>query len=175
MESGKPSKEQLNQYYKTSRKYFDELAKQYYENDREFYNQNFAQYYKYKNFNWRRKPKISVIVIMLVCALITGAGFTTYFLMREQTPKITYNKKAAVDEKNAKSVGNRKDAYNEQLDSINLSHMKTDFEKGTYFYNLGEYDKAKPYFEKIKRNDDDYDFAQDVLKAIERKKSAIKK
>jgi len=174
MEDGKPSKEQLDQFYKTSRRYFDELAKQYYENDREFYNQNFAHYYKYKNFNWRRKPKISVAVLLIIFGLITGAGFAAYFLMREQPPKYTYNKKAAVDEKNAKTV-ERKDVYTERLDSINLSYMKTDFEKGTYFYNLGEYDKAKPYFEKVKKGDEDYNFAQDVLKAIERKKSALKK
>ncbi len=62
-----------------------------------------------------------------------------------------------------------KDLSNDALDSINLSYMKTDFEKGTYFYNLGEYDKAKPYFEKVGKSDTDYQFAQDVLKSIERK------
>lgn len=175
MESGKPSKEQLEQFYKTSRKYFDELARQYYENDREFYNQNFAQYYKYRNTNWRRKPKISVGLVLVIFGLIAGVGFASYFIMKPQTPNYTYNKKASVDEKNAKSVENQKNLNTDKLDSINLSYMKTDFEKGTYFYNLGEYDKAKPYFERVKKDDDDYNFAQDVLKAIERKKSAVKK
>ena len=44
MEAG-PSKEQLESLYKTSRKYFDELAKEYYTKDRDFYNKNFAPFY----------------------------------------------------------------------------------------------------------------------------------
>lgn len=173
MADGKPSKEQLNSYYKTSRKYFDELAKQYYETDREFYNKNFAPYYRTIK-NWRVKPKITVGLVLTIIGFMFGVGFVSYFIMKESTPKNNYYKKSSVDEKGAKSIDDKKneDLSNDELDSMNLSYMKTDFEKGTYFYNNGEYVKAKPYFEKIKRTDKDYQFAQDVIKAIERKKSS---
>lgn len=180
MADGKPSKEQLNSYYKTSRKYFDELAKQYYENDREFYNKNFAPYYRSIK-NWRVKPKITAGLVLAIIGFMFGVGFVSYFIMKESAQKNTYYKKSSVDEKRASSIENRtmKDLSKEQLDSMNLSYMESDFEKGTYFYNLGEYDEAKPYFEKVQKSDKDYQFAQDVLKAIERKKSsqnsAIKK
>lgn len=173
MADGKPSKEQLNSYYKTSRKYFDELAKQYYESDREFYNKNFAPYYRTLK-NWRVKPKITVGLVLAIIGFMFGVGFVSYFFMKESAQKNNYYKKSSVDEKRANSIDDKKneDLSNDELDSMNLSYMKTDFEKGTYFYNNGEYDKAKPYFEKIKRTDQDYQFAQDVLKAIERKKSS---
>ncbi|MBX7046563.1 MAG: hypothetical protein K1X86_12080 [Ignavibacteria bacterium] len=177
MESGKPSKEQLNYYYKTSRKYFDELARQYYENDREFYNQNFAQYYGYKNFNWRRKPKITLGLLLGIFGFIIGVGFASYFIMKETMPKNTYNnynKKAVVDEKNAESTDSKKEPKLDEIDSTVISYMNNDFEKGTYFYNTGKYDIAKYYFEKVDKNDSDYYFAKDVLKAIERKKSSQK-
>ncbi|MBS1492323.1 MAG: hypothetical protein JST55_02365 [Bacteroidetes bacterium] len=174
MEDGKPSKEQLDIYYKTSRKYFDELAREYYKNDREFYNKNFARYYGYRNFNWRRKPRITVGLLLAIFGFIVGVGFVSYFIMKPSSTNTNYYKKSYADEKNAKSIeeNNFKGLTDDRLDSMNLSYMKTDFDKGTYFYNLGEYDKAKPYFEKIKKDDKDYQFAQDVLKAIERKKAS---
>lgn len=174
MEDGKPSKEQLDYYYKTSRKYFDELAREYYKNDKEFYNKNFAGYYGYRNFTWRRKPKITVGLLLAIFGFIIGVGFVSYFIMKPSSPNNTYYKKSLVDEKNAKSIDSKKieSSSTDKLDSINLSYLKTDFEKGTYFYNLREYDKAKPYFEKVDKTDRDYNFAQDVLKAIERKKAS---
>lgn len=176
MEDGKPSKEQLDYYYKKSRKYFDELAREYYKNDREYYDKNFASYYGFRNFNWRRKPKISLALLLGIFGFIAGVGFVSYFFMKDSSPKNNYYKKSVVDERGAKSLDDSKieNASVDKLDSMNLSYMKTDFEKGTYYYNLGEYDKAKPYFENIDKNDKDYYFARDVLKAIERKKTSQK-
>lgn len=181
MADGKPSPEQLELYYKTSRKYFDELAKQYYETDREFYNKNFARYYGTLN-NLKVKPKSVLLILAAIFGLIVVAGVVSYFLLAvEIESKHNSYKKLTADEISAKSNENKKieDFSNDELDSMNLSYMKSDFEKGTYFYNNGEYDKAKPYFENVEKSDKDYQFAHDVLKAIKRKKSlqnsAIKK
>lgn len=174
MADGKPSPEQLELYYKTSRKYFDELAKQYYANDRDFYNKNFAQYYSpLKNLG--TKPKKILAVVFAIMGLIAGVGVVSYFLLDAEIKSKHYSyKKSSEDESNARSIENKKmeDLSNDELDSMNLSYMKSDFEKGTYFYNNGEYDKAKPYFEKVQKSDKDYQFARDVLKAIERKRAS---
>ena len=60
-----PSKEQIEVFYRTSRKYFDELAKQYYVRDREFYIKYFAPYYSNPLLAARRNTsagKIGVVV-----------------------------------------------------------------------------------------------------------------
>lgn len=173
---GKPSKEQIAGYYKTSRQYFDSLAKHYYETDREFYNNNFARFYSpLKNVG--SKPVKILVVFFAIMVLMAGIGAGSYFLLDEviKSNHESYKKSSEV-ESNTKLTGNKKieDMSDDELDSLNLSYMKTDFEKGTYFYNMGEYNKAKPYFEKIEKSDNDYQFAQDVLKSIERKKSAEK-
>lgn len=169
MESGRPSKEQIDYYYKTSRKYFDSLALKYLQEDKAFYNNYFAHYYHgktKKQYPTQLKVLIFAGVIFLFAA---GVFVLTLFLQKE--PKV-YSLENNITEK--KPVSNIESLSENQLDSMNLSYMKTDFEKGTYFYNLGEYEKAKPYFEKVEKSDSDYQFAQDVLKSIERKKSALK-
>jgi hypothetical protein len=151
MEDGKISKEQIEFYYKTSRKYFDELAKQYYETDRDFYNKNFASYYSpLKSLG--AKPKKMFALVFAMMGLIAGVGVVSFFFLTESPDnKNTNYKKSVSDEKGAKSVDDKKieNSSADKLDSMNLSYMKTDFEKGTY-----------------------YNFAQDVLKAIERKKAS---
>lgn len=81
MNSG-PSKEQIDNFYRTSRKYFDELAKQYYEKDREFYNKYFAPYYSNPLLSARKKTSggKTVIVVSLILFLITTAVIGIIFL-----------------------------------------------------------------------------------------------
>ncbi len=78
-----PSKEQLERIYKTSRKYFDDLAKRYYENDREYYNKYFAPFYTNPIYaSSKGIPNVkSRLLLMLFLILIAGFIFSlTYFL-----------------------------------------------------------------------------------------------
>jgi tetratricopeptide (TPR) repeat protein len=169
MESGRPSKEQIDYYYKTSRKYFDSLALKYLQEDKAFYNNYFAHYYHGKPKTQYPAKLKALIFAGIIFLFVSGIFVLTLFLKKE--PKV-YSLDNNITEK--KPLSNIEKLSENQLDSMNLSYMKTDFEKGTYFYSLGEYDKAKPYFEKVEKSDSDYQFAQDVLKSIERKKSALK-
>lgn len=169
MESGRPSKEQIDYYYKTSRKYFDSLALKYLQEDKAFYNNYFAHYYHGKTKKQYPTQIKALIFAGVIFLFVSGIFVSTLFLKNE--PQV-YTTENTIAEKN--EVSNIENLSVNALDSMNLSYMKTDFEKGTYFYNLGEYDKAKPYFEKVEKSDSDYRFAQDVLKSIERKKSALK-
>lgn len=170
MESGRPSKEQIDYYYKTSRKYFDSLALKYLQEDKAFYNNYFAHYYHGRTKKQYPAQLKVLIFAGIIFLFVSGIFVLTLFLKKE--PKV-YSTESNITEK--KLLRNIENLSENELDSMNLSYMKTDFEKGTYFYNLGEYDKAKPYFEKVEKSDSDYQFAQDVLKSIERKKSALKK
>ena len=79
MNSG-PSKEQIDQFYRTSRKYFDDLAKQYYEKDREFYNKYFAPYYSNPLLGVRKKTSSARIVITVSVILFLAATAAIGFL-----------------------------------------------------------------------------------------------
>ena len=82
-----PSKEQIDQFYKTSRKYFDELAKQYYEKDREFYNKYFAPYYSNPLLAARKKSSAGrvVVLVSLISFLVITAAIGFVFLMIESS------------------------------------------------------------------------------------------
>ena len=83
MNSG-PSKEQLENLFKTSRKYFDELAKEYYAKDRDFYNKNFAPFYSNPFVASKKggRPVILVVAISLA-VLIAGASGLIFMLVDE--------------------------------------------------------------------------------------------
>lgn len=78
-----PSKEQIESFYKTSRKYFDELARHYYEKDRDFYNKYFAPYYKNPLYTSSKAgiPNLRArLVFMSILILVAGLIFSlTYF------------------------------------------------------------------------------------------------
>lgn len=84
-----PSKEQLESLFKTSRKYFDEMAKEYYTKDRDFYNKNFAPFYSNPLLAAKRSGRSSNIavaaVILLVIMGITAAA--VFFLVQKESVK----------------------------------------------------------------------------------------
>ncbi len=104
MESGL-SKEQIDELYKTSRKYFDELAKYYYEKDRDYYNKYFAPYYS----KYRTIPNLKArLLLMLILTIVAILIFGITYLFKENTkkdeiklpednPKIQKNAKAIQD------------------------------------------------------------------------------
>lgn len=121
-----PSKEQIDQFYRTSRKYFDELAKQYYEKDREFYNKYFAPYYSNPLLAARRKTSSGkiVVVVSLVSFLVLIAGIGFIFLTIESSEK----KKEK--EVNKYIEGFKKDEYDKARSLIDsLADIDTNIER----------------------------------------------
>lgn len=84
-----PSKEQLESLFKTSRKYFDELAKDYYAKDRDFYNKNFAPFYSNPLIVAKRGGKSAKYVIAVsILALIIGlTAILLMFFIQENSDK----------------------------------------------------------------------------------------
>lgn len=102
MESGL-SKEQIDELYKTSRKYFDELAKYYYEKDRDYYNKYFAPYYS----KYRTIPNLKArLVLMLILTIVALIIFGITYLFKESTKKdgIKLPEENSRIEKNAKAI-----------------------------------------------------------------------
>ncbi len=88
MNSG-PSKEQLESLFKTSRKYFDELAKDYYAKDRDFYNKNFAPFYSNPLIAAKGvgKPAKLVIAISLLVLILGLASVMLVFFNQNSAEK----------------------------------------------------------------------------------------
>lgn len=94
MEAG-PSKEQIESYFRTSRKYFDELAKHYYEKDREFYNKYFAPYYNNPLYSSRKGiPNLKArLILMVSLLLLAGVIFSLTYLLQENSERRRVNEK----------------------------------------------------------------------------------
>ncbi|MFA5012168.1 MAG: hypothetical protein WC644_09490 [Ignavibacteria bacterium] len=121
-----PSKEQIDQFYRTSRKYFDELAKQYYEKDRDFYTKYFAPYYSNPLLAARRKTSSGkiVVVVSIVSFLVLIAGIGFIFLTIESSEK----KKEK--EVNKYIEGFKKDEYDKARSLIDsLADIDTNIER----------------------------------------------
>ncbi|MCX6157368.1 MAG: hypothetical protein WCK13_05985 [Ignavibacteriota bacterium] len=88
MESG-PSKEQLESLFKTSRKYFDEMAKEYYAKDRDFYNKNFAPFYSNPLIAAKSggKPAKLVIAVSLFVLIMGLSAVMLMFFTQDNTEK----------------------------------------------------------------------------------------
>ena len=122
-----PSKEQLETLFKTSRKYFDEMAKEYYVKDRDFYNKYFAPFYSNPILAARRSGKSSKVAI--ASALITliigiSAAAIVFFVQKESVkqPVQEYEKYQAPvrkeTEKSATSVRDSVDKHKIKLENL---------------------------------------------------------
>ncbi len=180
METGKPSKEQLDSYYKTSRKYFDELAKQYYTNDREFYDNFFAPYYSNSLTRARGKGGMKIFIYVtavfmfsmavLVFTLLFYKGYTLadIFLFKDEPDEteVMYTTESTSEKKII--TNNNPDS---KFDTLAISYLKSDLEKGTYYYARKNYETSEKYLSKIEKNDKDYIGAQEILTMIKSEKS----
>lgn len=155
-----PSKEELQNYWNTSRKYFDELAKQYYTTDRKYYDEYIAPFYNNplwistQTVNSRKAPAVTIIVALVV-GVIAAAGVALFVLIGNHESS---------NEKNTKKV--------DKIDTVN---MKNDFDrkvsespyfKGLKYISEKEYDKAEYYLKQVPKDDPDYESAKQVLESI---------
>lgn len=174
MNDGKPSPEQLDSYYKTSRKYFDELGKQYYTTDREFYDKYFAPYYN-NPFKKAGSGGIKIFIFVtaffmmsmaiLAFVVLSQQGVTLKdIFVFEDEPDETEVMYETVTTTERKISPDSKEF--DKFDTLAVSYLKTDFEKGAYYYGRKNYEAAEEYLNKIEKKDKDYMPAQEVLKMI---------
>jgi hypothetical protein len=180
MESGKPSKEQLDYYFKTSRKYFDSLAQKYLQEDKPFYDANFAPYYN-NPFTRARSTGGIKIFIYTAAIFMTSMAILAYVVLSqrgvtledififEDEPDETEVMYETVTTTERKVSPDSKEF--DKFDTLAVSYLKSDFAKGAYYYGRKNYDAAEEYLNKIEKKDKDYIPAQEVLKMIEKEKS----
>lgn len=128
-----PSKEQLENLFKTSRKYFDELAKEYYAKDRDFYNKNFAPFYSNPLLRTKssNKSKMAVIAASVTALLIGLASALIMFFIQdnaEDKPNREIDSyKEEVKQKTTKPANSVKDTM--ENDKIKIEHLEEELIK----------------------------------------------
>lgn len=174
-----PSKEELANYYKNNRKYFDELAKHFKQTDTAYYNQYIAPFYdnSFVSISGKRsgRPIIAIFVAMLAVLI---SGIIMFFVANKESSNVReYEKNGAKQKINTDSINDNYDIQSDQremLDTLSTIKDLGDYEKGIMYYNFGDYDKAKKYLQKIQRNDILYKDAKEKLKEISNKKENSK-
>jgi len=157
MESGRPSREQLENYFKNSRQYFDDIAKHYQEVDREYYDKYIAPFYNspFGAVSSGATKKAASVIAVAVGLFIAIFGVVVFLLVSQSTDSsVDYEERTT-------------ETKSESIEKDSDFEYKTNYEKGLYFYDLGRYKKAEKYFERVKETDDDYEDAQRRLKEIE--------
>jgi tetratricopeptide (TPR) repeat protein len=155
-----PSKEDLENYWKNSRPYFDEIAKFYFESDRQYYDEFIAPFY---NNPFRRSgvqssgggAKIAVFAVMI---LVLGAAIGVFLLVNEQSD----NDKKVNKEETQRTYQKQADA----TDSVSVKDANEYYEKGISYFNNEDYDNAEKYFKLVPRKDKNYPDAVRKLKKI---------
>jgi tetratricopeptide (TPR) repeat protein len=166
-ESG-PSKEELENYFKNSRAYFDELAKHYYETDREYYNKFIAPFYSpFMRIAPGGSSSAGTRIIFLVAAvLIAGiAAAVAFFISVESDTDLPKDKQRIEDVKEKE----QRDTEEKKITKDTVTNKRktlSDYEKGVEFYKLGDYTGAERYLKRVPESDKNYDDAQEKLNEI---------
>lgn len=153
-----PSKEELENYFKNSRQYFDELAKYYLESDREYYDKYIAPFY---NNPFRRSGTQgsgsggSKLILAIAMFLVIAAGAAVFLLVSTKSDK-------EVIEETQKSYQKKADA----TDSIKVKDTNEYYEKGAAYFDNEDYENAEKYLKLVPRKDKNYPEAVRKLKKI---------
>ena len=180
--SGKPSREQLEEHYKTSRKYFDDMAEHYKETDRDYYNSTIAPIIRknrysnaagYNEMTAKRSMALTVVAVLVLLGVSMGVFFILSTSREEPNPVDelyeqmnedgTQKAPAPVREtqRTIEPDPSLQDGTEEGLDDT-----MSDFGKGVFYYDQAAYDQAASYFGKVKPGDPDYDQAQKYISEI---------
>ncbi len=170
MPSDGPSKEELDYYYKNSRKYFDELANYYYNADREYYDKFIAPYYS--TFATITSPRNSrgskpavIVTLGAAIAALAVAGAVFFLVQTTRDTENEHNDKTEKVEKNARE-NDEFEKINADTSSANVK-VQSDYIKGLKFFSQKDYDIAEKYFKKVRETDENYRDAQKKIEEIE--------
>jgi tetratricopeptide (TPR) repeat protein len=175
-----PSKEELSNYFKNNRKYFDELARHYKQSDPAYYNQYIAPFYGnvFMPSGGRKggRPAVALFAGMLAVFIM---GIVIFFLVNQKTHinKVYEGKdiEENIEDDDEDGDINIKTDPVKILDTLSSIKELGNYEKGLMYYNLGDFDKAEKYLEKVPENDILYKDAREKIKEINKKKGGNKK
>lgn len=175
--AGKPSREQFEEYYKNSRKYFDEMAEHYKKSDPEYYNSVIAPIIRshgHTDDGGARKANVSIILTAFLALMVLGIAMLVFFILTPQEREINPVDMKLKEIEQDRNTNTRSplretnpDKPDDQTDESTEVNDMTTLEKGIFYYDQGAYNKAKEYFSQVKQGDPDYESAQKYLKQIE--------
>jgi len=163
MASG-PSKEELEMYWKSSRQYFDELAKYYKTADPSYYQQFIAPFYS-NPFNQGSSAKSgsgakkALVILVIVFIMVLSAGIAVFFLITKEQGDTDFKKYE-------KQIETSKDGNKKENEDINKIFSDDDFITGSKYLAEKDYDKAEEHLKRIKPGDKNYKQAQQLLESI---------
>jgi hypothetical protein len=167
MSADGPSKEELEYYFKNSRQYFDELAKHFYETDRDYYDKFIAPFYSpFGRMTPGSKPRNKVAYSLVIAGLLglLAAGFAVFLIMqRPDDTEITPKRNIEKPRENVKSNSDKQKKTSQAKQNKN---ELSDYEKGLKFYKQKDYDAAERYFNKVTKDDDNFEDSQNKLEEI---------
>ncbi len=159
-----PSREELENYFKNSRPYFDELAKHYYETDRQYYNKYIAPFYgPFAGIAPGKKgagARITVLVASILVAVI-GAG-VAFFVAMETGSDEPGRKREIEDVREKPKKSSDKESIIKDTVSSKLKEL-SDYERGVEYYESEDYDNAERYLKRVPVSDENYGDAQQKL------------
>ena len=173
MSQSGPSREELENYYKNSRSYFDELAKHYYETDRPYYDKYIAPFYgPFAGIVPGKKgaaAKLSLVSASILVALM-GAGIAFFIaLERENVPE-----QKSIENSEEKIPASKEDKTISKDSVSSKRKTMSYYEKGLEYYKLEDYSGAERYFKRVPASDENYDDAQEKLEEIKELKKSGK-
>mgnify|MGYP001573122818 CR=1 FL=1 len=164
-----PTKEELANYFKNNRRYFDELAKNYKQADPDYYNKYIAPFYSIPFISAGDKRTTRPAIAVFAAAMsVFIAGIVLFFMVNQKS----------IDE----DVNMDKEEIENEIESDQVKMLDTlagvkdlgDYEKGIMYYQLGEYDKAEKFLRKVPEGDALYKDAKLKLNEIKKKKKDLK-
>lgn len=176
--TGRPSREKLEEYYKTSRQYFDDMAEHYKESDLEYYNSTIAPIIRrnrrldegYDASNVKK----GLVITVAAAIMVLGMAMAVFFMLAPGKPETnpvdemyekmnedgTQRTPAPIRE-TSPTIESNNDGSEDGLD-VSMSN----FEKGVFYYDQAAYDQAMKYFGQVKPGDPNYDQAQKYVSEI---------
>jgi tetratricopeptide (TPR) repeat protein len=168
MASG-PSKQELEMYFKSSRQYFDELARHYQQADPQYYKEYILPFYSnpFHSASGTQRSGGGGAKLMVVIALfgVLAAGAAAFFVFMNAS---------STDEPNVKEKRVQQQDVKEKTREVPKSTDKDlkdvfpsdDFLLGSKYLAQKDYDKAEEYLKRVKPDDPNYEQAQQMLESI---------
>ena len=166
MPSDGPSKEELDYYFKNSRKYFDELANYYMNADPEYYKKFIAPYYSsFVSVSSSGKPGSARALVSVIAAGVVALGIAgvAFFLVQSSDnsgdePEIKKIEKTSTKKKEPAIV---------PADTTSaIENEKSDYEKGVQYFNEKNFSRAEQYLKRVPKDDENYEDAHIKLNEI---------
>lgn len=195
--AGKPSKEQLEYYFKTSRLYFDQIAKQYAETDKEYYTKMIAPFYgPFSGLSSSRAGGVTTSVssggVKIFAALgfimaIMGVAAVIYIFGENQfdsgtdadetetiAESVTYETTYTYSNKTDIKEEEKPPTTTTPAENKSIEDM-TNYELGEKYFNEQEWDKAEEHYKLVKPGDDHYTEVSIKLMAVKKIKEMEEK